>query len=55
MDEGLIKEQMQSHFDNHQLVYLSNTGVKKMEDLKKYIDNLMHSTEYVGGANSRNK
>lgn len=55
MDGDYIREKMQAHFDGHQLVYLRNTGVTKMTDLKKYIDNLMNASEYIGGANSRDK
>lgn len=46
---------METTFNDHQLVYLRNTGVTKMSDLRKYIDNLMSHSEYVGGANSRGK
>lgn len=46
---------MQTIFDQEQLVYLSNTGVKNMTELSKYISTIMESNDYVGGANSRNR
>lgn len=48
---------MQDVFDRHQLVYLTNTGAKKMAELAPYIDLMMDqsTSEYVGGGNDRHK
>lgn len=55
MNDTELRESMEEIFEREQIVYLTNTGVSKMSNLQKYIDFIMKSSEYIGGANSRNK